>query len=510
MVKARNFLKAGITPSGVEQVPLAFGEWLPDLPEVDNPGAVEALNVIPGEGCYVPFKDIVLSAGLTLPAACTGALEVFDDAGSPQLFAGTTAGLYKRSSSAFTNVYTPTISLYDQNYWQFIQFGKSVVALHPQQTPVVADVGGAAVFSPLAGAPPIAYCGSRVGDFLVLGNLDNEADPDGARQPQRIRWSGFNNIEADWVTDPSTQADFNDMPAEGGAVMAITGREYGTIFQERSVSRMSYVGLPTVFDIQTVEESRGAISTGAVVDIGAFVFFIAEDGFHVWNGTNSSPIGDNKVNRYFFNRLNYAARRRIVSAVDFVNKCVMWAFPTGANTTLDEIIIYSYKENRFSHSDKVVEWLLNGYTLDTSVDDLHGNLDTGYPVSFDSDIYKGRRPYLAGFDSTHSFGFFNGTARAVTLDTAEYTGPSGLRVFANSARPIVDVNAPVATIQPVYRDQFRGEALTYGAVTAQEITGECPVLVDARYVRFRMALPAAAVWKQARGVELWRKSTGRR
>ncbi|TXH45947.1 MAG: hypothetical protein E6Q97_30590 [Desulfurellales bacterium] len=504
------FQSLGLSPQQLEIAPLAFGEWLPDMPYVNNPGGLEALNVIPSEECYVPFKELVLTTGATLAKACNGAIEVFGQDGSPYLYAASVDGIFKRVSASMVSLYTPTITLYDKYNWQFIQFGSSLVALHPQQSPVVADVGGSLSFSPLAGSPPIAYCGARVGNFLVLGNLDNEADPAGTRWPSRIRWSGFDNITSPWTTNPATQADFNDMPNESGAVMAITGREYGTIFQERGISRMTYAGLPTVFDIETVEESRGAISTGAVVDIGIFVFFIAEDGFHVWNGTNTTPLGDNKVNRYFFNQLNYTSRSKIVSAVDYFNKCVVWAYPTGSSTTPTELIIYSYKENRFSRSDKAMEWLISGYTFDTSIDELTGNIDTGYPVSFDSDIYLGRRPYLAGFDNAHAFGFFNGANRAAVLDTAEYSGVGGNRSFVNCSRPVIDLDSPVATVQIAARDQLRGEALVFGTATAQEITGEVPILGDARYMRFRTAIPAGSNWSRAQGLEIWRKTTGRR
>lgn len=511
MVSNFNFARLGFTPSAVENTPIPFGEWLPDLPEVNNPGAVEALNVIPSEQCYVPFKDLALQPGLTLPSAARGGVMIFDRAGSPQLFIGTPTGIYQRVGSAFVQVYTPAMPLYDGYKWQFVQFGWSLVALHPQVSPQVADVGGVVSFSPLGGTPPIARCASRVGDFVVLGNLDNENDPDSPRQPQRIRWSAFNNIESPWVTDPATQADFNDMPVEGGAVMNITGREYGTIFQERSISRMSYVGLPTVFDIETVEEERGAIATGSVVDIGAYVYFIAEDGFHVWNGTNATPIGDNKVNRYFFTRLNYAARDRIVGAVDYVNKCIVWAFPVGSSTDLTELIIYSYKENRFTHALKAVDHIMNGYSLDASLDDMFLNLDTQYPISFDDGSFAGGRPYLAGIETaTHAFGLFNGSNMAATIDTAEFTGPSGNRVFVNSVRPLVDTPTPSTTVQIAKRDQLMGEALVFDTAIAQEITGECPVLDDARYMRFRIAVAAGVVWNQAMGIEVWRKATGRR
>lgn len=511
MVGARNFQISGVRPTPVESVTVEIGEWLPDLPDLNNPGAIEALNVIPSEGAYVPFKDIVPYAGVTASSRVMGAVQMFDVFGAPHLYVGTVNGVYRRVSSTLVNVYTPTVSpLYDRNYWQFIQFGNSIVGLHGQLAPVVADVGGVSVFSPLAGSPPIARCGARVGDFLVLGNLSGEADPDGPRKPRRIRWSGFNNIEAPWVTDPATQADFNDMPSEGGDVVAITGREYGTVFQERCISRMTYTGLPNVFDIQTVEEERGAISTNSVVDIGAFVFFIAQDGFFMWNGTNTTPISDNKVTRYFFSKLNYAARDLIVGAVDLVNKCIVWAYPTGAGTTLNELLIYSYKENRFSRSNKVVEWIMNGYTLDSSLDDMTGDLEVDYPISFDSDEYAGRRPYFAGFDATHTFGVFNGAALAATADTAVFTGPQGTRVDVNNTRPLVDVSATVATVQPISADQLIGGALVYGDITAQEITGECPVMASGRYIRFRIAIPAGAAWKHLRGIEISRKAVGRR
>lgn len=504
----RSFMALQIAPDSIAMAPVEFGEWLPDLPERDNPGAVEALNVIASEGGYVPFRKHAPISGLTLPAAARGGALLFDPSGSPQLYGATTEGVYVRQSSAFSLRYTSPTTLYDEFLWQFIQFGRNVVALHPQLLPQAGEVGGSSPFTPLGGNPPIASCGARVGDFLVLGDLDNEVDPDGARQPSRIRWSAFNNIDAPWITDPATQADFNDMPSEGGRVIAITGRESGTIFQERSISRMSYVGLPTVFDIETVEEERGAICGGGVVDIGAFIFFIADDGFFVWNGTNSTPIADNKVNRYFFRRLNYNARRRVVGAVDYVNSCIVWAFPT-SGTALDELIIFSYKENRWSHAFKTVEYLIGSAKLDVSLDDLLLNLDVDYPISFDDSSYRGGKPTLGAFDSSHQYGLFNGLNMAATLDSAEFSGPDGRRVFINNARPIIDVGTPVVTVQLGLRDQLMGENIVFQTAVVQETNGECPVLGDGRYVRFRVNVPADTTWSHARGVEPWRKATGR-
>lgn len=501
------FLRVRIAPDPVEPAPVDFGEWLPDLPANNNPGAIEALNVIPSEGSYVPFPQFTSLVDGT--GEVRGGAFLFDRYGGTQLYMATVNDINLRVGAAFATRYTTPFTLYSDYLWQFVPFGKYIVALHPQLAPLVGEVGGASAFSPLAGAPPIAAVGARVGDFLVLGDLDNEDDPDGARQPSRIRWSPQNNIEGPWISDPATQADFNDMPSEGGRVTGITGREYGTIFQERSISRMTYEGLPSVFSIETVEEERGAMCSGGIIDLGSLVYFIAGDGFFVWNGTNAVPIGDNKVNRYFFNKLNFGARGRIVGAYDAANKCIVWAFPSGASSVLAEAIIYSTVENRFSHVVVNVDYIINGATLDISLDALTGNLDVDFPITLDDGSFRGGKPILGGFQNG-DYGLFSGSPMAATIDTGEFGAPNGRRVFTNNSRPIVDVSAPVVTMQVAQRDQLLGDAPVFSTATAQEITGECPILADARYMRFRANIPAGASWRHARGVEIWRKATGKR
>lgn len=504
------FATLSIAPDPVQPVDVPFGEWLPDMPEENNPGAIEALNVIPGEGGYTPFKQLSQVGTLALPDECVGAVRAFALGGEAVLYAGTVNGVYLRVIDTFTSLYAAPSPLFYENQWQFIPFGDVVVSFHPQVAPLVGDVGGALPLSPLGGSPPIARTGARVGDFLVLGNIVSDPDDGGAEQPRRIRWSGQNNIEAPWISDPATQADFQDMPADGGAVMAITGREFGSIFQERCISRMTYQGLPLVFDIETVETSRGAISIGSVVDIGGLAFYIAEDGFFVWNGTSSVPIGDNKVNRWFFRRLNWRKRNRISSAVDYVNSVVMWAFPTIDSdvATPGEIIAYSYKENKFSHALVSIETLLSGTPFGVPLDTMDGDLDSDYPISFDDNIYLDGRSTLAGFGMAHEFGLFNGANMAATLDTAESSGPGGRRVQVSNTRPIIDVTEARVSVSAATRDQFSGQYVEFSAATIQERDATCPVIAEGRYMRFRATVPANIPWNHARGVQVFRVPTG--
>jgi hypothetical protein len=495
---------------------LSFGDWMPDMPDLENPGAIEAHNVFPAAGGgYSPFPKLLSDAD-PLPSTVIGALLTFDANSKEAFYAGVKDGIWMRnlSSPNFTNLLTLGTAVDESIYWNFTPFGDNIVAIHYSTFPYVDTIGGAGPFALLGGNPPRAACGSRVGDFLVLGNLAE--DPDDTTTtgpfPRRIRWSGFNNIEDPWVSDPATQADFNDMPAEGGAVVGITGREFGTIFQERMISRMTYTGPPTIFEIDTVEDARGAISGGTMIDMGSGVFFIANDGFFLWNGTTSTPIGDSRVDRWFFNRLNYSQRQRIVGAVDYQRGCVLWAFPTGAGTQLTDVIIFSYRMNRWAHATLPMDYLVSGAAPGASLDDFIGvPLDSTayFPGSLDDLFYASTKPSLSIFDTAHTFGVLRGGNLPVTLDTAEASGPDGSRWFINAARPIVDMPGPYAYVQLIRREQLMGEAPIFDPPVKQELNGECPVLGDARYIRVRVTIPENTPWGTARGVTLMRKQTGR-
>lgn len=504
------FSNLQITPNAIEVVTVPFGEWTPDLLPLNNAGAFEALNVIAANQSYVPYKSLSTDLGLSTPEMVRGAISVENSLGNLQLYAGTTLGLYRRVDITFVNAFTSPIFLLDTFLWQFVQFGSYVVALHPQLTPQFVDASTTNSFTTVGGSPPIAKCGARVGDFLVLGNT---VEADGAHM-YRVRWGGFNRIDAPWTTDPATQADFQDMPSEGGGVIGVVGLTDGIVFQEKCISRMRYVGLPTVFDITLAEQGRGAISVASIVNAGeqsygSQIYYIANDGFFVWNGFNSSPISSNKVTRYFFSRLNYGARGRIVGAWDSKNECVRWAFPVGSSTDITEVIIYSYAQQRWTHAFDNLEYMLSDSLLEISLDSLGGDLDTDYPLSFDDPAMNEGKPELAGFDTTHTYGSFNGAALAATIDTGDASGPKGSRIFVDSVRPLADNFEKLISVRVGKRDQFIGDTLEYSAPVRQELTGECSIWDDARYMRFRVEIPAGTTWNFAAGVDVWRKATGR-
>lgn len=501
-----SLLELPIQADQQEPATIPFGEWLPDQATLNNPGAVEALNVVPLDGSYGPFPQLVAEAN-SASDVVRGAASAIREDDVTQIYVGSIVGVSaKLGGGPITSIFTG-ISSSDYS-WKFVRVNEQMALIHPQHALLKQTVGGLTAATAVGGTPPTAACGAQVGDFLMVGDLTVDPDDGGIAVPNRVRWSGFNNIDLPWITDPATQADFQDMPKEGGAVVAIAGREVGTIYQQRMIHRATYRGLPEVFDIVVAEDKRGCIARDSVVDVGQLQFFIAEDGFAVWNGVNSQLIGDGRVSRYFLKKLEYSKRSRIVGAADFANGCVHWLFPTSVSDTMDEIITYSYKDNKFSHTQTALEWIFSTAKSNITLDELTEPLES-YEVSFDSPIYRsGGRPLLAGFNETHTFGLFEGSPMAATLDTGEYSGPDGRRVFVSDARPLVDVATPVITMQTAKRDQMIAQPIIFGTPVAQEIDGRCPIIDDARYMRFRVNIPAGASWQHALGVDVWRKAAG--
>lgn len=137
-----------------------------------------------------------------------------------------------------------------------------------------------------------------------------------------------------------------------------------------------------------------------------------------------------------------------------------------------------------------------------------GSLDAMGSTSLDN-FTTAIVPELAAFDNNHLMNFFRGPALEAVLETAEQ-GTDGRRVKMKVGfRPISDAVT-------VYGSASRRENLqTPVAAGAESLihptTGICNMLVDTRYSRFKVRIPAGAVWSFVNGVEpVDYKPTGKR
>jgi len=473
---------------------IPFGEWLPDHPAFANPGATVATNVIPGPGGgYRPFPDLV-SFPSALDARAQGAFAVIGPDGTVSSFAGSASRLYRLDNASWTQI-NSGFATAPEAQWAFTQFGNLVIAVNftdaPQKFNLAMPSG---TFAALGGSPPKAKFVAVVREQVVLAHL--------VGQPQRVQWSGLDDAE-DWTVSAVTQADFNDVVGDHGHITGLAGGDYGVLFCERAIFRMDYIGAPVIYQFTRVEQGRGCACPGSIAPLGRLVFYLSDDGFYMFDGIQSLPIGKNKVDRSFYADLDQANSHRVTAAIDPVNSLVIWAYPGVGNVggNPNRLLIHNWTSGRWSRADIEVEmlWrdLSKGYTLD-SLDIITASLDA-LPFSLDSRVYAGGKLLLAAFDADHRLGHFTGPNLPATIETAEAALGRGERAFLSAVRPMIDTSD--LTVRVAGRERVM-DAVSFSSPSAVNAAGYCSVRSSARLHRARIAIDAGASWDHAQGIEV--------
>ena len=304
------------------------------------------LNVVPRGDGYGPFPDFTVFTS-ALPAACRGFFYARKADGSVAVFAGTSTKLYQLNNTSFawTDVSKSGGSysaLPSADQWQFAQFNNFVFAVQINSAVQVFDLTSSSAFADLGGSPPPARYIAVVGRFLVLSGL-------GSSTPYRIQWSGL-NATTTWTAGVN-QSDFQDFP-DGGVVRGVAGGEYGIVFQDASIRRLTYApGSPVVFQIDRISEEKGIFAPLSIVRAGDRVFYISPDGFQmIAPGGYPQPIGKERVDRTFFADVDTGNLQLCIGASDPKGSRVYWAYKSlaGSSGLFDKILCYDSALDRWS------------------------------------------------------------------------------------------------------------------------------------------------------------------
>jgi hypothetical protein len=476
----------------VKPVTVKLGEWLPDLPFYDNPGLTEALNCLPVDGQYTPYQPVFVS-GDAIANRPQGAFAAVDSLGNPYVYVGDSTKLYV---SALSGTWTTSASSYTiatTDAWNFAQYGSLTIATDYADVPQAAATG-TATFSALAtvGTAPNAKYIGVVGQFVVLGYINN-----GTVTPYQVQWSSINQPQ-NWPTPGSaaaiaSQAGSQTLRAEFGAVTGIFGSDQvGLILQKKAIVRMVYQGGNTVFSFDTYEQQRGGWFQNASVRVGTLVYYIAADGFYVTDGVQSTPIGKGKVDRTFLADCDQTYIERVRAAIDVINKCIYWCYPShsATNGLPDRLITYNYVEGRWSHSQDMMQLvfpsLTTGYTLD-QLGTLYPTLDA-IPLPLDSSVWQGGQEIPSAFNN-NQLGTFSSAPATATFESGEVElNPMG-RALIQGIRPLVTGNPTSITLAVSSRTTQDNSSQNFSTpVTPTASTGICDMMQNAKFVAMQMQI----------------------
>ena len=480
-----------------------FGEYAPDIADLNASVSSEAMGVIPYLNGYAPFPSFGTTVASDPTAYGVGPLGAFlaiGPGGQRVVFMGSDEKLWRLDSSAAWEDVSQAATTYAataDDRWSFGQFGDFVIAVNPNDDPQVFDLTGGTTFVDLAGSPPRARWVATWGDFFVLLGL--------TLNQNRVHWSGINDAE-EWTPGVGL-SDYQDFPT-GGDVMGSTSSDAPIIFQETCVRRGEFQpGSPAIFAFDQITEALGAKSGYSIVARDSAAFFLAEDGFYLIDAAGSiSPIGFNKINREYLDQVDPGWSSRTVGKLDPVNQRVYFAWKRQASPTqaLDRMYVYDFVLQRWAKeataTDGIVEFLqaaTPGYTLEGL--DAFGTLET-LPYSLDSRVWVGGQATLAGLTVTGGLGFFSGDNAEAIITTAE-AGSTGTEIQEIRAlAPVVDTDSALLSIG---RRRTRGVSPSWTderGVSSR--SGKMRTVSRARYQRIRMRIPEGTVWTQAQGVDV--------
>lgn len=324
---------------------MAWGEYRPDVNDLDGTHTRSILNVVPRGDGYGPIHDLIAFT-TALGAQCRGMFYARNEDGTVSIFGATSDRIYLLDNTTFTwtdvskdgAAYT---TLPATAHWQFAQFGEMVIAVQPNVDPQVFDLGSPTdPFDDLTGSPPKAAYISIVNRFVVLSGL--------TENPTRVQWSGIDDI-TNWTAGTGS-SDFQDLP-DGGAARNVVGGEFGVILQDFAVRRMVFTGGELIFQIDRIGKDVGVLAPYSVCTSGNQIFFLSPQGFEQMDANgNMQPIGREKVDRTFFAEWDDGNIQLVMGATDPRAHKVVFVYKllTSSGTTWDRALIYDWLLKRWS------------------------------------------------------------------------------------------------------------------------------------------------------------------
>jgi hypothetical protein len=465
---------------------IKFGEWMPDQSGISG-ALTDAKNVVSLAVGYGPFNSAVAFSD----AASENLVSLYaakNPDSTTQLFVAGTSKIFTVSGiGALTQVKSGMTTGVDDRV-RFTQFGTRVITTNNADVLQAWTLGTSTSFANLSVSAPIAKFITVVRDFVVCANTLETT-----QQQYRVRWSALND-ETDWVANVNTQSDFQDIP-DGGQIVGIRGGEFGLVFLERAISRMTYVGTPFIFQFDNISRNKGCMVAGSIAQYQGVTFFLSDDGFYMCDGQQVISIGSEKVDRFFIDDASESDYGSMSAAVDPVRKLVIWNYvDTGGNRKL---LIYNFATKMWTYADAGTDFLSEASSTAVTLeqlDSISASIDA-LPTSLDSRLYVGGRYFLGGTLATKVFTYTGAYATGNIVTGDIETGGSSVITLA---RPQVDNGS--ADVSVASR-QLLSDSVTFGTAVTPDGNNRASLRSAGRYHRIQL-VPTGSDWKTVVSVDV--------
>jgi hypothetical protein len=259
---------------------------------------------------------------------------------------------------------------------------------------------------------------------------------------------------------------------------------------------MSYVGSPLVFQFDNISRNLGCFEANSIIQYSGTTFFLSDDGFYACDGQQIIPIGNEKVNRFFFDDADQGILHLMSAAVDPYRKLVIWAYPSNNSAKADKLIIYNFQTQKWTSGITTVDFVATSSTPSVTLEglDAYGNLET-IATSFDSRLWLGGKLQFAGVRGAKIV-TFSGSPMTATIETGDIEVPGSTSAIT-MAKPTVDNGSGnVALVSRRLLDQ----PVVFGTQSVADAENRVSIRGIGRY--HRLQLTPTGSWTNAIGMDI--------
>jgi hypothetical protein len=380
------------------------------------PGVLtEVSNIIPNERAYIGAPSGVAPSGVgVLAAECRGAVVATRLNGTRRIIAGTQTKLYEFSAGSWGDVsaagnYTGSA----ENRWSFAQFGDFTLASN--DTEAIQASSSSAFVALTAPKAKVIY---TVANFVMALNTNDATYGD---SPDRWRCSAIFD-HTDWTVAVSTQANTGRLVQTPGELVAgLPLGNQAVAYKAASVYLGSYVGSPEVWRWDVVDNDSGCVGQEAVCDIDGAHFFVCSDGFRIFDGARTIPVGDGVISQWFANNSSPAYRYKTLCRYDRQNKRVFVFYASNDSTTPDQVLVYHLTSKRWGKMRKPVEAALRYVSAGSTIDTMSAVALTidALTIPVDSQFWQAGGRAFSVFNTSHQLQTLTGEASASSITTGD-------------------------------------------------------------------------------------------
>ena len=467
-------------------IPVEAREWLPDQPDLNNPGLTLAKNVFPTPGGYGPVREIDFSPDVASLSQDTG---IPDTEFVVECFAKLSSKRYVISSGHSVKYFNASNSVQDvtpaSGFEINTKFDFTAFAVYGDDVYInSASLTGGGLYKFVDGSAGTFVSGSpgspvmaRVGNFLMTASVTT------------LTWSAFNDPDT-WTITPGNQAGSAQVAnPEYGIVTKITGGRTPLIFQEYGISRLEYVGPPLIWRTTPISAGYGARAIGSAVVANDITYFMDHGGPCATDGSSVVRLGDNVVNRWVeentvaipVRTIHWREGRKIIWEPNAGYKA------GGSATPNNKFLVYDYSLDQFSYFEY-----------------------TGLTLFHDGDtprVSNENRPLYGVGAYTGSFftGPLTEQTLAAEIETGHLAAQPGHRTAVRGAEPLYTGSGATCAVST--KETVNGAA-TVSNYTAQNAQGFCDLNGSGRYVGIKTNIAPASEWSDFSGWNVDAEVTG--